>query len=628
MVLGRHDTPEQYVRHLRETPSELEDLYADALIGVTSFFRNAESFEVIARTIWPALLRQRGDEPLRVWVLGCSTGEEAYSVAMSFVEAADEATRPRKLQVFATDLNEVALHKARHGLYDRHVARDLSPERLHRFFVEEDGGYRVSKSLREMVVFARQNVISDPPFSRMDLISCRNLLIYFDAALQKRVFPMFHYALRPGGFLYLGASESVGTFTASLRAGRQEAQALHQDGGAAAGATAIGRRPRQASASLEPGGPRDASARRSPDRGRPAERRAAGVARGRPHRGGALCAARRPDRRQPADRAVPRRHGAVPHPARGQGHLRPAEDGAAGLDAAAAHGGHEGQARPQTAARRSGDGRARRHDRDGGPGSHPADEPGRAVLPGHVRGRRSGRGAPGRAAGAGARRAAATRRRGAADPGARGGAGGNPRLSAVDPGAARIGDGRPAGVERGSAVGQRGAPEHQRGAGDVEGGDGVGQRGAHHAQRGDGQSEHRAQSPEQRPRQRADVGPPADRAPRPRPDHPPFQRPGRQAVPAPAGRRGAPLQPHPARPRHRRSRHAPGGRDPARARLRARGARQGRLLVLAPRPSLRDGRQPGRWRRAGAGRHQRREAQRAGAGRGPRLRRRDCPHGA
>ena len=213
MVLGRHDTSEQYVRHLRDTPSEIEALYADALIGVTSFFRNAESFEVMARTIWPALLRQRGDNPLRAWVLGCSTGEEAYSLAMSFIEAADQAARPRKLQVFATDLNEVSLHKARHGLYDRHVARDLSPERLHRFFVEEGGGYRVSKSLREMVVFARQNVISDPPFSRMDLISCRNLLIYFDAALQKRVFPMFHYALRPGGFLYLGASESVGAFT-------------------------------------------------------------------------------------------------------------------------------------------------------------------------------------------------------------------------------------------------------------------------------------------------------------------------------------------------------------------------------------------------------------------------------
>ena len=121
MVLGRHDTPEQYVRHLRETPSELEALYADALIGVTSFFRNAESFEVVARTIWPALLRQHGDEPLRVWVLGCSTGEEAYSIAMSFVEAADEATRPRKLQVFATDLNEVALRQG--------AARSLRPPR-------------------------------------------------------------------------------------------------------------------------------------------------------------------------------------------------------------------------------------------------------------------------------------------------------------------------------------------------------------------------------------------------------------------------------------------------------------------------------------------------------------------
>ena len=132
---------------------------------------------------------------------------------MSFVEAADKLPRMRKLQVFATDLNEALLDKARHGLYAKSVAQDLSPERLRRFFVEEDGGYRVSKALREMIVFARQNVISDPPFSRMDLVSCRNLLIYFEPALQKKIFPVFHYALKPGGFLYLGASESVGGFT-------------------------------------------------------------------------------------------------------------------------------------------------------------------------------------------------------------------------------------------------------------------------------------------------------------------------------------------------------------------------------------------------------------------------------
>jgi CheY-like chemotaxis protein len=132
---------------------------------------------------------------------------------MSFVEAADGAPRPRTLQVFATDLNDSLLDTARHGLYAKSIAQDLLPERLRRFFVEEEGGYRVSKALREMIVFARQNVMSDPPFSRLDIISCRNLLIYFEPASQKKVFPIFHYALKPGGFLYLGASDSIGGFT-------------------------------------------------------------------------------------------------------------------------------------------------------------------------------------------------------------------------------------------------------------------------------------------------------------------------------------------------------------------------------------------------------------------------------
>jgi two-component system CheB/CheR fusion protein len=177
---------------------------------VTSFFRNPEAFDVLQRKVWPALLKPRGEDPLRVWVLGCSTGQEAYSIAMSYTEATDRAPRMRPLQVFATDLNEALLDKARHGLYSKSVTEDLSPERLRRFFVEEEGGYRVNKALREKVVFARQNVISDPPFSRLDLISCRNLLIYFEPGLQRRVMPVFHYALKPGGFLYLGASESVG----------------------------------------------------------------------------------------------------------------------------------------------------------------------------------------------------------------------------------------------------------------------------------------------------------------------------------------------------------------------------------------------------------------------------------
>ena len=173
IILSKHDTVDDYVRFLRGNAKELDALYSDVLISVTSFFRNPDAFDMLQREVWPALLKQRTDAPVRVWVLGCSTGQEAYSLAMSFTEAADTAPQMRALQVFATDLNETLLEKARQGLYVKSVAQDLSPERLRRFFVEEDAGYRVSKGLREKVVFARQNVISDPPFSRMDLISCR-----------------------------------------------------------------------------------------------------------------------------------------------------------------------------------------------------------------------------------------------------------------------------------------------------------------------------------------------------------------------------------------------------------------------------------------------------------------------
>jgi len=213
MLLCRQDTLAGYAEFLRGNAKELDTLFSDVLISVTSFFRNPDAFEVLQREVLPKLLAQRGDEPLRVWVLGCSTGQEAYSIAMAFVEAAQNEPGGRKLQLFATDLNEELLDKARQGLYAKTLAGDLSPERLRRFFVEEDGGYRVIKPLREMVVFARQNIISDPPFSRIDIITCRNLLIYLEPSLQKKIFPLFHYALKPHGFLWLGASESTGGFT-------------------------------------------------------------------------------------------------------------------------------------------------------------------------------------------------------------------------------------------------------------------------------------------------------------------------------------------------------------------------------------------------------------------------------
>jgi two-component system CheB/CheR fusion protein len=213
LVLNQLDTLEDYADFLRGNARELDALYSDVLISVTSFFRNPEAFEFLKRKVFPKFLEQRSDEPVRVWVVGCSAGQEAYSLAMAFTEVSEKASHMRRLQVFATDLNETLLEKARHGLYAKNVVPDVSPERLRRFFVEEEGGYRVSKALREMVVFARQNLISDPPFSRMNLICCRNLLIYLESSLQKKALPAFHYVLKPDGFLLLGASESIGSFS-------------------------------------------------------------------------------------------------------------------------------------------------------------------------------------------------------------------------------------------------------------------------------------------------------------------------------------------------------------------------------------------------------------------------------
>ncbi|MFP5469521.1 MAG: CheR family methyltransferase, partial [Alphaproteobacteria bacterium] len=213
MVLNRQNTTGDYAQFLQGNTKELDALYSDVLISVTSFFRNPEAFEFLKANVFPAILPEQRDDPLRIWVLGCSTGQEAYSLAMSFMEFSDSLPAVPRLQIFATDLNNALLDKARAGLYAKSLADDISPERLRRFFTEEDGGYRINKALRESIVFAQQNLLSDPPFSRMDLISCRNLLIYIEPDLQKKAFPTFHYALKPKGCLFLGASETIGAFT-------------------------------------------------------------------------------------------------------------------------------------------------------------------------------------------------------------------------------------------------------------------------------------------------------------------------------------------------------------------------------------------------------------------------------
>jgi two-component system CheB/CheR fusion protein len=214
MVLSKLTTFDAYADFLAGRSQELDALHSDVLINVTSFFRNADSFEFLKRKVLPKLLSERCDEPLRVWVPACSTGQEVYSLAMALTEFFDNIPRAPKLQMFASDINEVLLAKARAGLYAESLVADLSPERLRRFFVEEaSGGYRVIKPLREAVVFARQNILIDPPFSRMNLVSCRNMLIYFDPSLQKMILPMFHYVLKPNGCLFLGAAETIGAFT-------------------------------------------------------------------------------------------------------------------------------------------------------------------------------------------------------------------------------------------------------------------------------------------------------------------------------------------------------------------------------------------------------------------------------
>lgn len=211
MVVHKIERIENYVAYLQSNPAELATLYHDLLIGVTSFFRDPESFEALKEVVFPQMLQGRkADETLRVWVPGCSTGEEAYSIAIALLEHLGDRAPPHRLQVFATDVDEDSVQAARRGAYSAHIAADVSPERLQRFFVPRKGGFQVGRRLRDAVVFATQNVARDPPFSHLDLVSCRNLLIYFQSALQKTVLRVFHYALVPDGHLLLGGSETVG----------------------------------------------------------------------------------------------------------------------------------------------------------------------------------------------------------------------------------------------------------------------------------------------------------------------------------------------------------------------------------------------------------------------------------
>ncbi|HYN59012.1 MAG TPA: chemotaxis protein CheB [Rubrivivax sp.] len=205
---------EVYARFLKEQPAELHVLFRELLINVTSFFRDPLAFVALKTEVLLALLADKPENyVLRAWVAGCATGEEAYSIAMLLRELMDEARQHFKVQLYSTDLDDDAIVKARAGLYPPNIAQDVTPERLRRFFTKEDSGYRVNKEIREMVVFAVQSVIKDPPFTRLDLLACRNLLIYLEPELQNRMIPAFHYALKPGGVLFLSPSESIGGHT-------------------------------------------------------------------------------------------------------------------------------------------------------------------------------------------------------------------------------------------------------------------------------------------------------------------------------------------------------------------------------------------------------------------------------
>lgn len=216
MGLHQIDSLIHYVRFLRENPREIDMLFRELLIGVTNFFRDPSAWDALKTEVLPGLLSARpAGSIVRAWVPGCSTGEEAYSLAMVFKEAMEpfKGAKNIGLQIFATDLDRDAIEKARLGFYPDNIVADVTPERLRRFFMQEERGYRVSKEIRETVVFAPQNVISDPPFTKLDILSCRNLLIYLSSELQKKLIPLFHYSLSPAGVLFLGSAETVGSFS-------------------------------------------------------------------------------------------------------------------------------------------------------------------------------------------------------------------------------------------------------------------------------------------------------------------------------------------------------------------------------------------------------------------------------
>jgi two-component system, chemotaxis family, CheB/CheR fusion protein len=215
LVVHKISKLQDYVRYIQTNPAEIKALYQDILINVTSFFRNPRLFEVLKSDVFPKLVKNRtSDSPLRIWTPGCASGEETYSIAIAFLESLGDKSAQVPIQLFGTDVSETSISKARNGAYPENIQGDVSAERLRRFFTRVDGKYRISKNIRDMCILAQHNLLSDPPFSQMDLICCRNVLIYLEPVLQNKIISLFHYAARPGGYLVLGSSEGIGTAAA------------------------------------------------------------------------------------------------------------------------------------------------------------------------------------------------------------------------------------------------------------------------------------------------------------------------------------------------------------------------------------------------------------------------------
>ncbi len=213
MVIHKIEKIEDYASYLRNNKQELQALYDDLLIGVTSFFREEETFREFTKRVLPQLVRERPyDAPIRIWVPGCSTGEEVYSIAIVIQEFLEKSSKTMQIHIFGTDISDRNIERARQGIYHESTIEAVSAERRKRFFVKTETGYQINKAIRDLCIFAKQDLTHDPPFSNLDLISCRNVLIYLKPQAQKRIIPLFHYALKPDGFLVLGRSESIGTY--------------------------------------------------------------------------------------------------------------------------------------------------------------------------------------------------------------------------------------------------------------------------------------------------------------------------------------------------------------------------------------------------------------------------------